>query len=253
MTNRRQLTVAEAIKAADDAIRAGDVTKAERIYQALLRHGARGIQENLESLGKRLANAAAAATPVQSPVDVKTTILDAHKSFLNGKFAEAEQICVELIRTEPRSRDSLILLGASQAKLLKLEKAADSFKAAISVDPKHADSYLNLASILQKLNDHKNAVLASKKAIKLNPDFVEAHCVLGNSLRGVGKYKEAIRAYKKCLSLNSQYIPAIQGLSRVYLLSGNMEQGLDLKARAEGVICLGPDKAINILNKAIHG
>ena len=253
MTNRRQLTVAEAIKAADDAIKAGDLTKAERIYQALLRHGATGIQENLESLGKRLANAAATATPVQSPVDAKTTILDAHKSFLNGKYAEAEEICVELIRTEPRSRDSLILLGASQAKLLKIEKAADSFKAAISVDPKHADSHLNLASILQKLNDHKNAISASKKAITLNPGFVEAHCVLGNSLRGEGKYKEAIRAYKKCLSLNAQYTPAIQGLSRVYLLSGNMERGLDLKARAEGVICFGPDKKINILDKAING
>ena len=87
-------------------------------------------------------------------------------------------------------------IGASQAKLLKLEKAADSFKAAISVDPK-PDSHLNLASILQKLNDHKNAT-GIQAAIKLNPGFVEAHCVLGNSLRGEGEYKEAIRAYKKC-------------------------------------------------------
>lgn len=253
MTNRKQLTVAEAITAADVAIKAGDVTKAERIYQALVRHGANGKHESIESLGKRLTNAAVSASHVQSTVPAKTTILEAHTFFLNGKFAEAEEICAQLLRADPRSRDSLILLGASQAKLLKLEKAADSFKAAISVDPKHADSHLNLASILQKLNDHKNAISASRRAIKLNSGFVEAHCVLGNSLRGEGKYKEAIRAYKKCLSLNAQYTPAIQGLSRVYLLTGNMEHGLNLKARAEGVICFGPDKEINILDRAING
>lgn len=249
MPETRKFTVAEALKVARDALNDRDIAKAKKIHKALVAHEVDNSRSDIDALGLEIQ--ALTSRKKLSKREFSAETERAYKFYLNGRWGEAEAVCMNVLRSNPGSSDLLNILGATQARLLKLDAAVESFNRSISIDPKRAETHLNLGGVLEQKGDAISATASCREAVKLNPNFAEAHCVLGNCLSATKKYQEAIDAYETCLSLQEGYPIALQGLSKVYMLSGDLEKGLDLKAQVEGVICFRPNRELEILSRVI--
>src|SRR6266852_3283308 len=91
--------------------------------------------------------------------------------YQTGAFAQAEQICRQILQTDPRSVDAWFLL----------------------------------ASACQAQKKYGDAVANYQQAIQLKPDFAETHYRLGNTWVEMGRYAEAMTSYQQALSLRPNH------------------------------------------------
>jgi protein O-GlcNAc transferase len=154
-----------------------------------------------------------------------------------GNDSRAEQICREVIATQPGNADAWHLLGliyshrgdhskagrhlahASQLNpadveihnnlgiaLLQLGRfieAADCHRAALAIDPQSAVGHFNLALALQSQGSRQEAIHSYLRAIAIDPNLLATHCNLGNLLKDEGQIAAAIECYQRVLAIDS--------------------------------------------------
>ncbi len=129
------------------------------------------------------------------------------------------------------------------AKLGSAEAEA-SLRRAIELCPELSEAHYNLALSLLQAGKPSDALASINQAIKLKPDS-NFYVALGNAQVQLNELTSATRAYEQALKAAPENSLALQGLSAVYLKSGNATQAEEVLRRA---VQISPDDASVFFN-----
>ncbi len=145
------------------------------------------------------------ASEPQNPAQALHRVVAAHKA---GNFVEAEQLCREIIATDPDQFDALYLLALAQARLGKLDAALGSYDRLLNVRPDFAEAHLNRGNVLEALDRHADAIASYDGAIALRPDFARALHRRGGALQQLNRHDEALASYDRAIHLRPDFTVA---------------------------------------------
>jgi protein O-GlcNAc transferase len=136
-----------------------------------------------------------------------------------GRLAEAERICAEILQQAPKHFGALHLLGIIAHQNRAYERATEFFSKAISANPELPQAYYNRGIALQALRRFSEALVGYNKAIALKPDHAEAYSNRGIVLGELGRPQEALASCDKAIALKPNFAEA-------YYNRGNALQAL---------------------------
>ena len=137
--------------------------------------------------------------------------------YQTGRLREAESVCKQIIRKQPRHVDALNLLGVVYYGLADYDSAIEQIKKALTFNPSNAEAYTNLGNAYRNKRQLDNAVSCYEKAIKLKPRLAMAHNNLGSVLQEQGQTDEAAACYQKALTLDPQLAAAHNNVASLFL------------------------------------
>jgi tetratricopeptide (TPR) repeat protein len=178
-----------------------------------------------------------------------------------GKYEEAHKLALQAAQMVPKDSDTHFQLGASAARIGRLDEAMKHYQLALQLNQDHPGANTNLANILAtqgksdeaithyrhvlrlepnlgRVHHNLGAVLAAqgnfeeaiscyRQALKLEPDFIATYHNMGKALAAQGKFGEAIRYYRQALKLNPDYVNTHSNLARALITTGQFEQALE--------------------------
>jgi len=191
-----------------------------------------------------------------------------------GNLAQAEAICLRILRQHPDHADALNLLGVIAAQtgenelavelinraiasnprapqfynnlgnalksLGRLDRAVDCFNKALRLKPDFAEAYSNLGSALEELDRLDAAIECYRRALRLNPNSPQTYNSLGNALRGQNRLDEAMECYSEALRLRPDYTEAHNNLGNLFYQQHKLEAAIECYQKA---VSLRPDLA----------
>jgi predicted O-linked N-acetylglucosamine transferase (SPINDLY family) len=153
--------------------------------------------------------------------------LDQARQYLQaGSWQQAEQLCQEILRVDPRQLDALHLLGLIAAQTGRYDLAADYFKATVRLKPDFAAAHNNLGNVFILQAKLPEAVESFRAAARFAPDFASAHSNLGNALRELGHLEEAIASLRQAVRLRPDFAEAHFNLAIALEAQRNLAEAL---------------------------
>jgi tetratricopeptide (TPR) repeat protein len=212
---KQTLTIQQAIDLAVQHHTAGDLPKAESIYNQILQAGP-NQPDALHLLGvisHQVGKNDIAVDLISKALSIKPDFADAHNNLglaLHelGLLDEAVASYNKAIAIKPGYADALYNLGNALKELGRLDEALSSYNKAIAIKHNYAEAHSNLGTALQELRQLDEAVASYNKAIAIKPDYPEAHYNLGNALNDLGQLDEAVDIFNKAISIKPDYAEA---------------------------------------------
>jgi protein O-GlcNAc transferase len=171
--------------------------------------------------------------------------------FRAGRYAEALEMIRAVVKAQPHSADAWSNLGLILRGLHRREEALNSFGKALVINPDHAVTLYNRGVILNELDRREEAIASYDRALTIKPDLAEALYHRGNALRDLARLEEAIASYDKALTLNPYYIETHNSRGNVLLALRRPEEAI---ASFERALTIRPDHAEALFNRgnALH-
>lgn len=179
----------------------------------------------------------------------KTYFRNAQDLFRSGKLKEARKLLQEILKTNPKQLDSLLLIGQCFYGEGKYEDALEHFEKGVAVKPdginllilkaqtlvklKRLESAaqvlrtgfettsnlqfkLNLGIVKSQMGSYKEAIelLAANELAKLGNDTGWLH--RAKSLAAIGRNEEAGISYQECLKISPRNKAALNNLANLY-------------------------------------
>src|ERR1700680_4624588 len=91
-----------------------------------------------------------------------------------GRVAEAEHLCRQILGRNPGQFDALHILGAIRLGQHNNEEGVRLIAAALRENPDSAEALSNLAFGLTKLKRYTEAIATCDRALTIKPDYPEA-------------------------------------------------------------------------------
>ena len=173
-----------------------------------------------------------------------------------GRAAEAERICLEILKVSPGHAQALHLLGLVEFQNGRLDAAIERIRMAIARDgrdpafhhnlgnilrardrpaeamrcyeralahaPASVDTLYNLANTCQDLGQPERAIDYFERALRLDPEAIELHNNLGTALQDLGRLDEAIICYRKALALRPDVVESLDNLAGALRSQGEL-------------------------------
>ena len=152
-------------------------------------------------------------------------------NFDQGRLAEAESICRQILFHEQHQCETLGLLGLIAGLTGRDESAAGFLERAAMYGRPSSDLFLNLGESRRRLGQFKRAIAAFQKAIALKPTSPQAHNNLGVAYKESGDLTKASSTFRKAASLDANYTEALRNLGIVLFESGQVEEACDIFRR----------------------
>ena len=200
---------------------AGDLSKAESIYQQILQDDP-NHPDALHLLGVICHQMGKNS----NAVDLITKVLS-----IKANFAEAHNN-----------------LGAALQELGRRDEAVASYHKAIEIKPHYAEVHSNLANALRENGQLKEAVACCQKAIHIKPDYAKAYNNLGNVLEELGQLDEAVTSYQKALVIEPEFAEANYNLGNMLQEQGNLNEAVK---RIDVALSYKPEKVGWRIRKAL--
>ncbi|TPQ32998.1 acetylglucosamine transferase [Bradyrhizobium guangdongense] len=145
--------------------------------------------------------------------------LTANTAFTQGRRAEAEALCRQILKELPDHFSALHLLGLCAFAGRQYEAAKQAFKHAVTVDPRSPQALSDLGATHFALGQYEDARIVLERAVALKPGFPLALANLGNALLHLGQVAQAIEAYDRAIKLKPDYADALcnRGLAELAL------------------------------------
>ncbi|WP_245471252.1 tetratricopeptide repeat protein [Bradyrhizobium genosp. SA-3] len=136
-----------------------------------------------------------------------------------GRYAETEALCRQVLQAVPDHFDATHLLGLCMHHGGRLVEAQPLLERAIAIDPRSHEAHNNLATVHSGLGRFEAARACQEKAIALKPNFPQALTSLGNTLLHLNLPEEAIEAYDRAIRLKPDHADALcnRGLAELTL------------------------------------
>ncbi|MCW2078111.1 UNVERIFIED_ORG: putative O-linked N-acetylglucosamine transferase (SPINDLY family) [Bradyrhizobium japonicum] len=143
----------------------------------------------------------------------------AASAYGQGRYAETEALCRQIVQAVPDHFDATHLLGLSVQQGGRLEEAQQLLERAIAIDPRSHEAHNNLAAVYVVLQKFEAARACQEKAIALKPNFTPALTGLGNTLLNMNLPEQAIEMYDRAIRLKPDYADAFcnRGLAELAL------------------------------------
>lgn len=174
------------------------------------------------------------------------------EQYRTGNFEQAENICREVLKAEPKNSEALHLLGLVFYRLGNHDLALKNLRKAIKTHPHNADAYFDLGSVLQEQGEISKAIRNYRKAIKLNPNYAEAYNNMGIALQDDMQLDKAIKNYSRAISIDPGYAEAYNNLGVAFQEKKKLDDAITCFQKA---FLLKPDyaNAYHNLVDAIQG
>jgi tetratricopeptide (TPR) repeat protein len=143
--------------------------------------------------------------------------------YSQGKYAQAEKVCRQLLAARPNNPDAHNILGVSLNALGRGEEGVEELRKAIALAPESASIHANLGEVLRQLGRKEEAAEALERAIKLEPDNAQAQNNLGITWFEQGKMRRAIASYRKAIELRPDMAEAHNNLGNALRVVGDKE------------------------------
>jgi protein O-GlcNAc transferase len=223
--HEQTLTIQQATNLAIKNHQAGNLPKAESIYQQILKVDPNQT-DALHYLG-----------------------LIAHQV---GENDRAVKLISDALKIKPDYAEAHCNLGLTLKDLGQLNDAVASYNKALAIKPDFALAYSNKGIALKALGQLDEAVSSYRKALNINPNYAEAYSNLGNAFQELGKFHEAVESFNKSITLKPNYAEAYSNLGNVLRELGRLDESLSNSRKA---LILKPDyaKAHNNLGNALQG
>lgn len=151
--------------------------------------------------------------------DVLFTIVEWYEQ--QGKYAEAQRYCQEVIKIEPDSRLAHSMLGSLHMQVGEYDKALEVLQHALDLGTKSPNVYNNMgiAHIQQVMVDKGIGYL--QQAVKSSPNFKDAWYNLAVAQQMNGQLAEAEMAYLRLIELDENHQSARTQLAAIYIQRAN--------------------------------
>jgi protein O-GlcNAc transferase len=157
-----------------DAHRAGDLVRARRLYQALLR----GQPDHIEAL--------------------HLLCLLEHQ---RGRHLAALALVDRVLALRPGFPEALYNRGTILLALGRCTEALAGFDAALAIRADYPQAHHNRGLALAALNRFQEAAASHERALGVAPDFAEAHLGHGNALFALGRFADAVKSFDRALAI----------------------------------------------------
>ncbi len=225
-------TIPEALTMAEQALQAGDYSRAEYVYQQILLAlpDEPGALNGLGVLAFRAGQLDAAESYVRRAIGVFPRNPAFHNNLnliyrQRGRHDEAVACCRRALELDPNSPELHNNLGIALKEQGAFEQAVASFERAIAQNPSYADAHYNLANTLVNLHRLDLAEREYRRAIQLAPFDYEAPNNLGTLLQLQGRLDEAMACYDAALGARGESAEAHRNRALLRLLLGNFAEG----------------------------
>jgi Flp pilus assembly protein TadD len=221
-------TVREALQLSEQALAAGDLSRARFIFEQILQsvpqepHALNGLGviayrsgrlDEAEDFHRR-----AIALLPDNPVFYNNLYLTYYQQ---ERTAEAIQCCRRAIELDPNSPMLHSNLGIALRHAGQLEPAMASLRRALEIDPAYADAHYNLANALVESRQLDQAEREFRRAIELAPGDFESWNNLGALLQLTGRFDEAMEAFEAALREQPQSADVRHNRALLNLLRGD--------------------------------
>jgi tetratricopeptide (TPR) repeat protein len=131
----------------------------------------------------------------------------------------------QLTQLEPKNIDNYLLLGRLYILNRDLQKAENSFKAALQAQPGSEEATINLAYLYNEQGDTKRATNVLT-AVPDNARSAKLFSALGYTYEQQRDYKNSVEAYKRAVALDPDNLDAVRGLAQNLLNDNQLEAAL---------------------------
>jgi Flp pilus assembly protein TadD len=121
-----------------------------------------------------------------------------------GRFAQAEALCRQVLVHTPRSAGALHILGLIRKDAGDTGEGERLLAQSVALDPGNADFRANLASLLRRLGRLKEAEGCYRDALALDPGHRQARFGLIRTLGELGRHTEAEKECRVLLSVQDK-------------------------------------------------
>lgn len=142
---------------------------------------------------------ASASPPMTLQVPMARAVALATEHFENGRRAQAESVCLQILAVDPEQPDALHICGAIAHLAGKHGIALALMEKAARLQPGNAHVLYNLGVVCAALHRDTSAAACFRQALQIMPHHRGALQSLGNLALGSDQYVEAQRCYEGAL------------------------------------------------------
>src|SRR5690348_18317969 len=117
--------------------------------------------------------------------------------FNAGKLAEAERVCLGILKRRAADGNALHLLGVLKARRGAWAEALSYFDRALRVEPRSYELLLNRGMTLQAMSNYDGAIESYDRALAVKPDCVQSLARRGDALAARARLDDAVASYDR--------------------------------------------------------
>ncbi|NCF16419.1 MAG: tetratricopeptide repeat protein [Gammaproteobacteria bacterium] len=213
-------------------LRSGDPAQAIQCFEEAIRLDAEqpgawsGLADALMHHGDR-ERAQIARRRFQELSPSGRTISEASRCWDAGDTARAEELCEEVLKTEPGNTDALRLLASIAIKDERFVIAEGLLKRLVRLAPNHYLAHNELGRFFGDRGRIPEAIEELRLAVELGPDVANNQRVLGDLLSTVGNNGEALAAYDEALRLEPANATVIAARGHTLRILGRSAEAIE--------------------------
>jgi protein O-GlcNAc transferase len=158
---------------------------------------------------------------------IQEALQTALKHFRSGQYAEAENICRQVLGQVPDQPDALHLLGLIALRAKQVDAALELFTRAVGINPMMADFQGNHGLALALKGRIDEAMGAFGRALKLRPAYPEALFNLGDALCVKEQWQEAIAMYERAAAIRPHDAVSHRNIGNALMRIGKWEKAIE--------------------------
>jgi tetratricopeptide (TPR) repeat protein len=151
----------------------------------------------------------------------------ARRCHAEGQLVEAEQLCRQVLQTQPLHPGALYLLGVTCQAQGRLAEAISWLQQATRCKPDLVRAYNDLGIALSMAGRWEEAGASFQQAVRLKPDYAEAHNNLGSVFRELGKRNEALASFQQAVRFAPHFSVGYNNQGVALLQAARLEEALE--------------------------
>jgi len=156
------------------------------------------------------------------------------------KLDDALRLFGAVLRSEPKHRGAVNLMGVALMQLGRFTEAESYFHRALQYHPLSDVTLYNYGFALRAMNRPAEALQRFSEALKVNAGVAETWNRRGTTFCDLNRYEEAIADFDKATALNPRFAEALQNKGKALLALGRGDEAL---ATFERALAIDPNAA----------
>ena len=153
---------------------------------------------------------------------------DAAIAFQQGNLDKSKKICLEILKSNPKDIDTLILLSVLAFQANNLDKSLEILNYTIKNFPEIPEAFFNKAHVLYFKKNFSDSLICVNKALELNNQYFECYNLKGLILIKQNNNILAIESFNNSLKINPNYFEGYKNLFNIYNESNQLDNALKI-------------------------
>ena len=138
-----------------------------------------------------------------------------------GKYDEAEQIYLELIKNDPDNYSAHVNLGSVYFGKDVIDKAINEYEISIRLNPEKPQAFFNMGLLCSSLHDYEKALNFFKKADEVDPDNRATLFSIGETYFNLKNYDAAMEWFLKVWHYAPESEQNLYKIADIYQIKGD--------------------------------